>query len=368
MIVFRFLLTEVLRTQIAVFTVLMVVFISRELISVLGDASEGKVAASLLFQVVGLNLPQLSTMLLPMSFFLGILLAFGRMFADSEMVVLRATGISEWYVTRVTLLLALVFTVITGAITLFVSPYSKEKVLQLLEQSQSDTNVHALVEGQFRKSNDGSTVIFVEKISKGGNQLEHVFMAKMPTNWSDAERASLVVAKQGVFKERQDENLNLELLDGERYEGSVEKSDYNRLTFESYVIDAKTQSIERKRRKLDATPSYQLLGSDDPDRIAEWHWRLAIPLSLPILTLLAVPLASVNPRQGMFAKLLPAILIYLGYYIFLMAGRKALQSGAIPGSLGLWWVHMIGLAVGAALILNGRESGAKFKAFFRRAH
>ena len=158
------------------------------------------------------------------------------------------------------------------------------------------------------------------------------------------------------------------MLDGERYEGSVEKSDYNRITFESYVIDAKTQSIERKRRKLDATPSYQLLGWDDPDRIREWHWRLAIPLSLPILTLLAVPLASVNPRQGMFAKLLPAILIYLGYYIFLMAGRKALQSGAIPGSLGLWWVHMIGLAVGAALILNGRESGAKFKAFFRRAH
>ncbi|MCM2680415.1 LPS export ABC transporter permease LptF [Echinimonas agarilytica] len=362
MIVFRLLLLEVLKSQLAVFTVLIVVFISRELVSILADASEGKIVASILFQLIGLNIPKLATMILPMSFFLGVLLAFGRMYADSEMVVLRATGVSEWYVTRVTLLLALVMAGIAAWLTLFLNPHSKEKELQMLEQAQADTNVHALIEGRFRKSNDGSSVIFVEKISKRGNKLTNVFVAQMPENWSAQERGSIVRASTGVFAEKDTDSINLELHDGERYEGSPTEADYERITFERYIVDARSQVTERKRRKLDAAPTIDLLGSDDPDEIAELHWRLAIPLSLPILALLAVPLSSVNPRQGAFGRLLPAILMYLGYYVLLMAGRKALQSEAIPASAGLWWVHAIGVMAGVSLIVNGRETGARIKA------
>ncbi len=367
MIVFRLLLGEVLKSQLAVFSILMVVFVSREFVSILGDASEGKIAGTILFQLIGLNLPQLANMLLPMSFFLGILLAYGRMYAESEMVVLKATGISEWYVTRVTLILGAVFCVLAGALAVVIGPNSKAQEMKLLEQAKSDTNVHALVEGQFRKSQDGSSVIFVEQISNRGNLLETVFMAQMPENWEKGARGNVVLAKQGVFKEQSDGRVNLILSSGERYEGSPTQADYERVTFDSYTIDAQTQTSERKRRKLDATPTSELLGSDAPEMVAELHWRLAVPLSIPILTLIAVPLAAVNPRQGMFAKMLPAILLYLGYYILLVAGRKALESEAIPSMFGLWWVHLMGLIWGGILLINGRESGARFKALLRRA-
>lgn len=362
MIVFRLLLLEVLKAQLTVFSVLMVIFVSREFVSILADASEGKLAGTILFQLIALTLPKLATMLLPMSFFLGILLAYGRMYADSEMVVLKATGISEWYVTRVTLILASLFMLLSGALTLYMGPAAKERQLQMLEQAQADTNVHALVEGQFRKSQDGSSVIFVESISNRGNRLENVFLAQMPDEWNANARSSVVLAQQGLFKELDSGRVNLELSSGERYEGSPSRADYERVTFKSYVIDAQVQTTERKRRKLDAAPTLTLLQSDDPDMIAELHWRLAVPLSLPILTLLAVPLAAVNPRQGMFAKMFPAILLYLGYYILLVAGRKALQSGAAPSWLGLWWVHGLGLLWGGGLIINGRELGARIKA------
>lgn len=366
MIVFRFLLTEAFKSQLAVFSVLMVVFVSRKFVDVLGDASEGKIAGSALFQLVALYLPQLATMLLPMSFFLGILMAYGRMYADSEMVVLKATGISEWYVTRVTLLSALFFMVIAGTMTLYIGPSAKERELQMREQAKADTNVHALVEGQFRKSSDGSSVIFVEKITERGGQLENVFMAQMPEDWQADSRSSIVLAKEGSFSTQNDDSVNLVLSAGERYEGAPSQADYKRVTFERYVIDAQAQTSERKRRKLDATPTLKLLSSKDPELVAELHWRLAIPLSLPILTLLAVPLAAVNPRQGMFAKMLPAIMLYLGYYFLLMAGRKALQTEAVPGWLGLWWVHAIGLVWGTSLLVSGRQTGAKIKAMIWR--
>ena len=366
MIVFRFLLVEAFKSQLAVFSVLMVVFISRKFVDVLADASEGKIAGSVLFQLVGLYLPQLATMLLPMSFFLGILLAYGRMYADSEMVVLKATGISEWYVTRVTLLLALFFMGIAGAMTLYLGPSAKEQELKMREQAQADTNVHALVEGQFRQSSDGSSVIFVEKINERGSTLENVFMAQMPDDWQADAKSSIVLAKTGVFSEQQDDSVNLVLSSGERYEGAPSQADYQRVTFENYVIAAQAQTSERKRRKLDATPTLKLLASSEPELVAELHWRLAIPLSLPILTLLAVPLAAVNPRQGMFAKMLPAILLYLGYYFLLMAGRKAIQSEAVPIWLGLWWVHAVGLMLGASLLINGRQTGAKIKSLIWR--
>ncbi|MNV78066.1 Lipopolysaccharide export system permease protein LptF [compost metagenome] len=69
-----------------------------------------------------------------------------------------------------------------------------------------------------------------------------------------------------------------------------------------------------------------------------------------IVTLLAVPLSKVNPRQGRFLKLLPAILLYMAYLSMLIAARGQLDKGRIPMALGLWWVHGLFLAVGLLML------------------
>ena len=69
-----------------------------------------------------------------------------------------------------------------------------------------------------------------------------------------------------------------------------------------------------------------------------------------VVTLLAVPLSRVNPRQGRFLKLLPAILLYMAYLSVLIAARGQLDKGKIPMALGLWWVHGIFLSVGLLLL------------------
>ena len=98
-------------------------------------------------------------------------------------------------------------------------------------------------------------------------------------------------------------------------------------------------------------PGQALLGSSNPKALAEWQWRIALPLSIPVLTLIVVPMAVVNPRQGRYAKLLPAILLYLSYFLLLSAGKGALERGSLPALPGLYSVPLLFLLL-FALPLN----------------
>ena len=97
-IVSRYLVAETVKSQIAVFFVLMTIFVTQKFVRVLADASEGDIPASLVIGFLALKLPALATMIIPLSLFLGILISHGRFYVDSEMAVMQACGISEWYV------------------------------------------------------------------------------------------------------------------------------------------------------------------------------------------------------------------------------------------------------------------------------
>jgi len=100
-------------------------------------------------------------------------------------------------------------------------------------------------------------------------------------------------------------------------------------------------------------PTADLIGKDDLRARAELQWRLSLPLLVFIVTLMAVPLSRVNPRQGRFLKLIPAILLYMAYLTILIAVRGALEKGKISPALGLWWVHLLFLLIGLGLMYWG---------------
>ena len=100
----------------------------------------------------------------------------------------------------------------------------------------------------------------------------------------------------------------------------------------------------------DAIPTTELLGSKELRSIAELQWRISLPLLVFIVTLMAVPLSRVNPRQGRFLKLLPAILLYMAYLTILISARGSLEKGKLSPTLGLWWVHGIFLVIGLGLL------------------
>ena len=365
MIIFRYLLSEVAKTQFAVFFILMTIFISQKFVRVLDDASEGGIPGHLVMIYIGLKVPDLAGTLLPLSLFLGILLAYGRIYAESEMTILHACGVSEWYVVRVTLVLGLVTAIITGVFTLYLSPMAAEYEYQVKEKLAADSGISSVVAGRFQKTSNNKAVMFVHDKDREGSRLEKVFVAQLPdenSSFTEIINSSLVYAKSGRVLEEENGAQKLILEDGVRYQKDAESQELRAVSFGNYSFDIQDKKVEHKRRKVTATPTNELFGNDDPEAKAAMQWRVAFPISCLILTLIAVPLSVVNPRQGKFAKLVPALLLFLTYFLLLTSIRSGIESQAVPPFIGLWPIHLCALVLGVSLIVQSRTSGRKIKA------
>lgn len=360
MLIFRYLFKETLKAQLAVFLVLMTIFITQRFVRVLTEASNGDIPASLVLGFLALKAPVLASMILPLSLFLGIMLAHGRLYVDSEMSVMRACGISEWYVTRVMLVLAILVAILTGFLTLWAAPTAQEQEYSLEDELGADSGLSTLIPGRFQQTANEKAVIFVHEIGTGDQKLQKVFMAQHDKNENE-QSIHIVYAQQGNVQQDSEGAQQLVLNSGQQYEGEQGQRDYRVVEFDEYQIQIAEQEPERQRRRLSAYATSDLLQDDSIDALAELQWRLAIPLSLPLLVLIAVPLSTVNPRQGRFGKMFPALMLYLGYYMLLMAGRKLLEDGKVPPAIGLWWVHALVFFIGASLILKGRPLGVRLR-------
>jgi lipopolysaccharide export system permease protein len=364
-IIFRYLLKEAAKTQFAVFIVLMTIFISNQFVRFLDDAAEGGIPGRLVMVFIALKVPDLAGYILPLSLFLGILIAYGRIYADSEMTVLHACGISEWYVVRVTLILSLVTAILTGILTLYLSPLASEYNYQVRDELATDSGLSALVAGRFQGTGNKKAVVFIHNKNRDDNTLEKVFVAQLPGKKATSEDiidSSLVYAAHGKVIEEESGSQKLVLSDGTRYQNDLKNDEFRAVSFDKYHIQIQEQKVEHKRRKLRAIPTEQLFTEDSASYNAEAQWRFALPILCLIITLIAVPLSAVNPRQGKFAKMLPALLLFLGYFLLLTALRSGIESQAIPASIGLWPVHLIVFILGLSLLVKGRSSGLKIKA------
>ena len=365
MIIFRYLLKEVAKTQLAVFLVIMTIFISNKFVRVLDDASEGGIPGHLVMTFIGLKIPDLAGMILPLSFFLGVLLAYGRIYAENEMTVLHACGVSEWYVVRVTLILGVVTAIVTGIFTLYLSPMAAEYEYQVKDQIAADSGLSSLIAGRFQTTGNKKAVVFIHEKNRDDNTFEKVFVAQLPdqsTANASVIDSSLVYAATGQVVEEETGSQRLILSAGTRYQNDIKNKEFRQVAFDKYYIQIQDQKVAHKRRKLSAIPTAELYQDQTPETSAESQWRIAFPLACIIMTLVAVPLSVVNPRQGKFGKMLPALLLFLSYFLLLTAIRSGIEKGSVPQYIGLWPVHFIVLILGFSLLVKGRKSGRVFKA------
>lgn len=365
MIIFRYLLKEVAKTQLAVFLVIMTIFISNKFVRVLDDASEGGIPGHLVMTFIGLKIPDLAGMILPLSFFLGVLLAYGRIYAENEMTVLHACGVSEWYVVRVTLILGFVTAIITGVFTLYLSPMAAEYEYQVKDQIAADSGLSSLIAGRFQTTGNKKAVVFIHEKNRTDNTFEKVFVAQLPdknTPNASVIDSSLVYAATGQVVEEDSGSQRLILSAGTRYQNDIKNKEFRQVAFDKYYIQIQDQKVAHKRRKLSAIATSELYQEQTPEASAESQWRIAFPLVCIIMTLVAVPLSVVNPRQGKFGKMLPALLLFLSYFLLLTAIRSGIEKGSVPQYIGLWPVHILVLILGISLLVKGRKSGRIFKA------
>ena len=357
MIVFRYLSREVLVTLSAVSAVLLVIIMSGRFIKYLAQAAQGVLDPSVLFLIMGYRMPGFLQLILPLGLFLGFLLAYGRLYLDSEMTVLSATGMSNRRLLGYSMAPAAIVAVIVAWLSLGLAPQGVAEVAKIFNQQDAMTEFDTLVPGRFQAMKDGSRVTYTEGLSDDRGQLAGVFISeKRMQRQVEGEKSkqsgiTVLVAEKGRQVIQADGSRYLILENGYRYDGNPGQADYRATQYETHGVLLPKPSVSAEIGEREAVPTRELIGSDEPRYQAELQWRLSIPLLVFIVTLLAVPLARVNPRQGRFLKLLPAILLYMAYLALLIGARGQLDKGKIPMELGLWWVHALFLLIGAALFL-----------------
>jgi lipopolysaccharide export system permease protein len=358
LIVFRYLSREVLVTLSAVSAVLLVIIMSGRFIKYLAQAAQGVLDPGVLFLIMGYRIPGFLQLILPLGLFLGFLLAYGRLYLDSEMTVLSATGVSQQRLTAYSMAPALIVALLVGWLSLGLAPQGVASVARILNEQDALTELDTLVPGRFQSLRDGSRVTYSQELSPDRSELRGVFMSekRFSTDGRSERGITVLVAESGRQEIQDDGSRYLILENGYRYDGEPGEADYRAIQYDTYGVLLPKPEVAIEASEREATPTRELLGSSDPRMQAELQWRLSLPLLVFIVTLLAVPLSKVNPRQGRFLKLLPAIFLYMAYLGLLIAARGALDKGRLPAALGLWWVHGIFFAVGLLLLYWERLS------------
>lgn len=348
-IVFRYLSREVLLTLAAVSGVLLLITMSGRFIKYLAEAAAGQLDPSVLFLIMAYRLPGFLVLILPLGMFLGILLAYGRMYLESEMTVLSATGISDRKILLYTQGSALLVALLVAFLTLWVAPTGVLKTQQLFNEQDAMTEFDTLAAGRFQALGSGQRVTYAGGLSDDRTQLQGLFITERATG-SEEGRLGVLVAETGRQQMNPDGSRYLILYNGYRYDGKPGSADFRTIEYDTYGVLLPRPEVATEVTDREAIPTLALLGQDNLKLQAELQWRLALPVLVFVVAFFAVPLARVNPRQGRFLKLLPAIMLYMAYLALLISARGWMESGAVPASLGIWWVHWLFLLVG--LVLN----------------
>lgn len=338
-------------TLVAVFGVLLLISMSGRFIKYLAEAASGELAAEILFPIMGFRLPGFVELILPLSLFLGILLAFGRLYLDSEMTVLTACGYSPTQLLLVSQVMAVIVAIVVGCMSLWLGPSGARQVEELLTQQESLSEFDLLAPGRFQALSSGARVTYTEDLSRDKKELVNVFISERIERPGRELQHVILVAKAGTqVVDARTGSRFLVLRDGHRYEGAPGALDFRVTGFEEYGVRLDEPEVRKKARKREAEPTAALLRSSRPGEVAELQWRLSLPLLVLVITLMAVPLSKVNPRQGRFFKLFPAILLYLLYVGMLIWARDSIEKGSLGAFPGVWMVHALFLLLGLGLM------------------
>lgn len=341
----RYLLRELALSVMATAVVLLVIVTGGTFARVLQQVANGAFPASIMFQVLGLNMLDASTALLPMALFLGVLLALGRLYRDSEMHVLASSGMGPRGLMRPALLLGVPMAVLIGAVSLWLGPWSVRTSHALVASANRSVIAAGLEAGRFTELPGRGGMIFVDSMNRSGTKLGRVFLASdTPAHDGQPERIKVVTAARGeLYQGDAGDRRFLALFDGWQYQVPLGRDNWRRIRYErnDVALSSVQSADDGPQDTVHARPTGALFGVDDAEVRAELAWRMAVPVTSLVLVLLALPLARQTPREPRYGRLLIAVLSYFLYLGVMSLARALLAQGKVASAAPLWAVQLL---------------------------
>ena len=340
----RYIISEVRRPVTMMVGFLTFVFASYSAERYLTEAANGTLALGVVFDIVFYKVLIALEMLLPVGLYASVAIALGRLYNDSEITAIMASGASPLRIYRAILIIATPLALAVAALSFYGRPWAYTQTYQLEQQSRSDLDVSHLQAQRFNLNDDNGRMILAQHIDPDTNQLTDALIYDPTEGKSRVLRANVA-----TITDPDPTAPALTLQQGTSYTLAHRGSKDSTLNYKELLLHLKPVGpTEESKRK--STPSAMLAMSAMPQDKAELQWRESRGLNAILMALLAVPLSRTAPRKGRFSTLLPIAILFTVIFYAGNLCRTLVANTALPLIPGLWLVPLLMLVGLGALM------------------
>ncbi len=300
-------------------------------------------------------MPSFLVFTIPMAFLLAVLLAFGRLSADNEITIIKASGVSLIQIMPPVLFCALVAAVMALSASMVGVPWGnsafKELSFKVLKQNASAT----IREKVFWDEIPG-VILYTDQYDDQMQVLKGVVIH----DGRNPGRPMTIFARQGtVTGGTGRQALRLSLADGSIH-AAGKGDEYRLIHFGEYIMSVGGEGggagVARNELDMDISELQRQIGNPATaprtrlKMLSELHSRFAFPFASLVFAFIAVPLGIQNRRSGKSAGFSVSIGILLAYYLMLSMVRTLAERGGIPPAVALWLPNMVFLGIGWYLL------------------
>jgi lipopolysaccharide export system permease protein len=329
-IIDHYLVREIVNPLLAICAALLAIFVTYSLSRFLVDADAGLLQAREVAQLTFLKSVISLDVLIPLSLFLAVMTGLGRLYTDSEIYAMRASGISEAHLLRPLMRLTLVIAVIVGLLSTWVRPWAYEQSYAIRAAAEASAETGRIREARFYSFGEAERTVFIERIADNGIDLEGIFVRTRK-----GDDLQVITASEGMFEYLARPMFHrLQLNDARVFKKVRGNTDFSAF-FNRFTIWLPSETPQTPAYRVKSAATGTLIHSPDPVEQGEFQWRLSTPVSALLLALAAIPLSRSRPRQGRYAKMLLALVIYAVYFNLLDVSRSWVEQGT---NTYIWWV------------------------------
>ncbi len=322
---------EVFKSTVGILLIFFFLVVSSRFVGYFEQASEGLIEPNLIFKVVFLRFPDFITLLLPLSFFLGIVITISRLYADREIYGYFSGGLSEKDLIKFLFPQSLVFFFITLLLSIYIAPYTKELSKEIVTLDTLKEQLESIKPKEIFSLKDEDGFIYAD--NKENESFENVTIYL-----SNEDYSSIIIADKLDYDDS-DSEMNLNFKNGVLYQDIFNSES----SVVSYFGQLKIP-VKNDKDSVSGLSFTKLFDFSTKSSKSETQWNISIPITIFILLILGITLSKVGPRQGRLSVLLPAIFVYILYLSLLILARESFSENSYNAQNYIWYVHIIFLS------------------------
>ena len=330
---------EVFKSSSSVLLIFFLLVVGSRIVGYFEQAAEGNLDPAIIMSVVALRFPDFITLLIPLSFFLGVLISISRIYADREIYGFFSVGLAPFDLIKFLAPQALLYFLLTLILSLYVAPYTKTLSQEILKIDSFEEQLESIKSDEIVSLNDGG-FIYIQNT-------DNTLLTGVKALKQNQVNSFFVIADE-LFTTESKELIKLNFNNGSIYNGVFSDSSKLQLNFNEFKLD-----IKKEKNLTNDMSLTKLFDFSSDSNTASFQWNVSVPITILILLFIGVYISEVKPRQGRFSVILPGMLLYVMYLSLLILGREYIVDNP-KTSFGLWYVHLIFILFLLAYLLKDK--------------